>query len=174
MKETIKDWIKTIVISLIIAMVITSVIRPTLVKGQSMYPTIDENDYLLISKISYMKETPQYGDIVVFQTELADANGKDKDLIKRVIALEGDTISIHNGKVFVNDEELEENYIYGGITNTYLEEITIEKDHVFVMGDNRPNSLDSRDERIGEVELDDVKGKVIVRVFPFSKIGVLD
>jgi len=174
LKETIKDWIKTIVISLVIALVITSVIRPTLVKGQSMYPTINENDYLLISKISYMQKEPDYGDIIVFQTEISDENGKEKDLIKRVIALEGDTISITSGKVYVNGEQIEESYIYGGITNTYLEEITIEKDHVFVMGDNRPNSLDSRDDRVGEVQIDDVKGKVIVRVFPFSKIGVLD
>ena len=171
MKSTIKEWIKTIVISLLIALVITAVVRPTLVKGYSMYPTISENDYLLINRISYLKAEPEFGDIIVFKTSLADGNGKDKDLIKRVIATEGDTVEVRDGKVLINDEILEEEYINGDYTPTNVKFKTIEEGHIFVMGDNRPNSLDSRDSRVGEVDTHDIKGKVLVRLFPFSKIG---
>ena len=171
MKETIKDWIKTIVISLVIALAITLIVRPTLVKGYSMFPTISENDYLLINKISYLKSEPEHGDIIVFKTELADVDGKGKDLIKRVIGVEGDIIEISDGIVYRNYEKLEENYINGDYTPTEVDATTIEEGHIFVMGDNRPNSLDSRDAKVGQVDVDDIKGKVLVRLFPFNKIG---
>jgi len=173
MKSTIKEWIKTIIISLVIALVITTVVRPTLVKGYSMYPTISENDYLLINKMSYVKDEPEHGDIIVFKTTLADGNGHEKDLIKRVIATEGDTIEVLDGNVFLNDEKIEENYINGDYTPNNVKKKTIGEDHIFVMGDNRPNSLDSRDSRVGEVDTHNIKGKVLIRLFPFNKIGIV-
>ena len=170
MKKEIFEWIKTIVISIVIAMVITAFIRPTLVKGYSMYPTLDEYDYLIINKIPYMLHEPERGDIVVFKSHLKTMEGKEKDLIKRVIGIPGDAIQVSGGKVFVNGQLLEEPYINGNFTSGELL-LEVPNDTLFVMGDNRENSLDSRDEKVGAVSIDTVRGKVLVRLFPFTKVG---
>ncbi|WIF94986.1 signal peptidase I [Caminicella sporogenes] len=170
MMKEIFEWIKTIAISIVIAFIITMFVRPTLVKGHSMYPTLEPNNYLIINKIPYMIHKPERGDIVVFKSSLETDNGKKKDLIKRVIALEGDKLVIKDGKVYVNGKELKEDYINGNYTSGDID-ITIPKGKVFVMGDNRGNSLDSRDERVGLVDIDTIRGKVLVRLFPFSEIG---
>lgn len=170
MTKEIFEWVKTIVISIVIALVITTFIRPTLVKGYSMYPTLEPYNYLIINKIPYMLHEPQRGDIVVFKSHLKTIDGKEKDLIKRVVAIEGDTVEIKDGRVYVNGQEISENYINGSYTPGELN-ITIPEGKVFVMGDNRQNSLDSRDERVGPVEIETIRGKVLVRLFPFTKIG---
>ena len=99
--------------------------------------------------------------------------GKTKSLIKRVIAVEGDSIEITNGEVFLNGEKLEENYINGSDTFGDIIIEKIPKGKVFVMGDNRGNSLDSRDSQIGLVDTKDIKGKAILKIYPFSKMGKL-
>ncbi len=169
MKE-IFEWIKTIIISIVIALVITTFIRPTLVRGHSMYPTLEPNNYLIINKIPYMIHEPEHGDIIVFKSHLETLDGKEKDLIKRVIAVEGDEIVVKDGEIYVNGEKLEEDYINGDYTSGDIE-LNVPQDHVFVMGDNRQNSLDSRDSRVGPVEIDTIRGKVLVRLFPFDEIG---
>ncbi|SKC75948.1 signal peptidase I [Maledivibacter halophilus] len=173
MTKEIFEWIKTIVVSVVIALVITTFIRPTLVKGHSMYPTLEPNNYLIINKIPYMIHEPERGDIVVFKSHLTTPDGKEKDLIKRVIAVEGDKIEVKNGKIYVNGEKVEEGYINGDYTSGDIE-IEVDKDEVFVMGDNREASLDSRDPRVGTVDVDTIRGKVLVRLFPFNKIGKVD
>lgn len=173
MMKEIFEWIKTIVISIIIALVITTFIRPTLVKGHSMYPTLEPNNYLIINKIPYMLHEPERGDIIVFESHLKTIDGKEKDLIKRVIAVEGDEVVIKNGRVYVNGVELKEDYINGTYTPGEVRMI-VPEGKVFVMGDNRENSLDSRDEKVGLVDTDKIRGKVLVRLFPFSKIGKVD
>ncbi|QXM05623.1 signal peptidase I [Crassaminicella indica] len=169
-RKELVEWIKTIVISVVIAMVITQFVRPTLVKGYSMYPTLNEYDYLIINKIPYMMHEPERGDIVVFKSHLKTLEGKDKDLIKRVIGVAGDKIKVTDGEVYVNGEKLNEPYINGDYTPGEVE-LVVPKDMIFVMGDNRQNSLDSRDERVGPVKIDVVRGKVLVRLYPFNKIG---
>lgn len=173
MKKEILEWIKTIVVSVVIAMIITTFIRPTLVKGYSMYPTLDQYDYLIINKIPYMLHEPERGDIVVFKSHLKTLEGKEKDLIKRIIGIAGDHVRITEGKVFVNGKELIEDYINGGYTPGEVDMI-VPEGMLFVMGDNRENSLDSRDERVGPVEKDALMGKAFLRLYPFSKIGKLD
>ncbi|TCO73823.1 signal peptidase I [Marinisporobacter balticus] len=170
MKKEIVEWIKTIVISVVIALVITTFIRPTLVKGYSMYPTLNEYDYLIINKIPYMMHEPERGDIVVFKSHLKTEDGKEKDLIKRVIGIPEDHIKITGGEVFVNGEKLDERYINGDYTSGEID-IEVPENKIFAMGDNRENSLDSRDERVGPVGIDTVRGKVLVRLYPFNKIG---
>lgn len=170
MAKEIFEWIKTIVISVVIALVITAFIRPTLVKGHSMYPTLQPNNYLIINKIPYMFHNPERGDIVVFKSHLKTDDGKEKDLIKRVIAVEGDHLTIKEGTTYINGEVIKENYINGDFTSGDLE-MDVPKGEVFVMGDNRQNSLDSRDSRVGPVNVDTIRGKVLVRLFPFNEIG---
>lgn len=173
MAKEIFEWIKTIVIAVVIALVITTFIRPTLVKGHSMYPTLEPNNYLIINKIPYMMHEPERGDIVVFKSELKTTDGKEKDLIKRVIAVEGDEIEVRDGKTFVNGNLIDEGYINGDFTSGDVE-LTVPKDQVFVMGDNRQNSLDSRDSRVGTVDIETIRGKVLVRLFPFDEIGKVE
>ncbi|SHJ90815.1 signal peptidase I [Tepidibacter formicigenes] len=172
LKKEIIEWVKTIAISLVIAFVITQFIRPTLVKGYSMYPTLEENDYLIINRIPYTTHEPSRGDIVVFKSHLTQENGKEKDLVKRVIAVPGDKIKIISGKVYVNDKEIKEPYINGDYTDGYIDTI-VPEGFVFAMGDNRPNSLDSRDPRVGMVSEDNIIGRAFIRLYPLNKVGFL-
>lgn len=171
MVKEILEWVKTIGMSIIIALVITMFIRPTLVKGYSMFPTLEPNNYLIINKIPYMIHEPERGDIVVFRSTLETSEGKKKDLIKRIVAISGDTIKIKDSVVYINDEKIEEPYINGGYTNGDLKELTIKKGKVFVMGDNRSKSKDSRDKSVGQVDVESIRGKVLVRLFPFNRVG---
>ena len=183
MKKEILEWIKAILLALVLAFAITSFVSGTKVHGTSMNPTLEHEDFLIVFKNKNIKP----GDIVIVDTNLEISErdleglnpitklkmGKTKSLIKRVIAVEGDSIEITNGEVFLNGEKLEENYINGSDT---FGDIIIEKipeGKVFVMGDNRGNSLDSRDSQIGLVDTKDIKGKAILKIYPFSKMGKL-
>lgn len=172
-KKEMFEWIKTILIAVIIAFVITTFIRPTLVKGESMSPTLHNNNYLIIDKISYMMHKPEKDDIVVFKSHLKNTDGKEKDLIKRIIAVEGDEIEIDDGEIYVNGEKLEEGYTNGSYTSGEVK-VKIPLNQVFVMGDNREVSVDSRDPSVGTINIDTIKGKVLIRLFPFDKIGKVD
>ncbi len=168
-KEAI-EWIKIIATALIFAFIITQFIRPTLVRGESMYPTLVENDYLIINRMAYKFNEPKKGDIIVFKTNLLQEDGSPKDLVKRVIAVGGDHIKIEDSKVYVNDKLLDEPYIHDNYTEGNID-MVIPEGEVFAMGDNREKSLDSRYESVGLVDNDDIMGKVMVRLFPFNKIG---
>jgi len=173
MKNEIIEWIKTIILSLIIALVITTFVKPTIVKNYSMSPTLEENDFLIINRFLYKRSVPTKGDIIVFESNLKTDNGKDnKLLIKRVIGVPGDKIVINEGQVYVNDTLLEEDYMPSVYTEGDIDMI-VPENKVFVMGDNRGNSLDSRDDILGLVDFDVVMGKAFVRLFPFDKIGLL-
>lgn len=172
MNNELVEWIKTIIISLIIALVITTFVKPTIVKNYSMSPTLEENDFLIINRFLYKRSAPKRGDIVVFESNLKTENGKDKLLIKRVIGLPGEKVVINEGQVYINDILLEESYI----PNVYTEgeiNLVVSENTAFVMGDNRGNSLDSRDDIVGLIDFDLVMGKAFVRLFPFNKIGLL-
>ena len=168
-KKEIFEWIKTIAIAGLMALLITSFVRPTLVRGISMFPTLEENDYLLIYRQAYRQELPKHGDIIVFKSHLLQNNGKEKDLVKRVIGLPGDHVVVQDGKVIVNEVEMKENYINGDYTDGMVD-VIVSQGYIFAMGDNRPNSLDSRESSVGLIPLDDIIGKVFVRLYPFNKI----
>lgn len=169
-REEIKEWIKTIVTSIIIAMfIVTFIARPTIVRMDSMYPTLHQYDYLILEKISYRFSEPKREDIIVFKSPIEEADGTNLNLIKRVIGVEGDHIVVNDGDVYLNGEKLEEDYI--NVETPGEVDITVPDNHVFVMGDNRPVSLDSRDDRIGPIGEDRIMGKVLVRLYPFNKIG---
>ncbi len=139
-----------------------------------MYPTISPNNYLIVNKIPYLASEPERGDIVVFKAHIYSDNGEEKDLIKRVIGIENDVIEIKDGIVYRNGEALDESYIYGGVTPGDMAPFTVDKGYIFVMGDNRPNSMDSRDPSIGEIAVSDILGRVDLRLYPFSDIGLIN
>ena len=169
-KREIIEWGKVIITALVFAFIITQFIRPTLVRGESMYPTLVENDYLIINRMAYKLGKPKDGDIIVFKTDLLQDDGKPKDLVKRVIATEGQHIKIEDSKVYVDNKLLDEPYIHDNYTSGDID-MVIPEGEVFTMGDNREKSLDSRYEEVGLVKEKDIMGKVMIRLFPFNKIG---
>ena len=175
MSDNLKEWIKDILWAVLIAFLVLQFIMPTVVKESSMENTLVENDYLIVSKKAYkLFGECERGDIIVFQSSIPLAGtNTNKLLVKRIIAVGGDTIKISNGSVYLNGEELVEDYIKDGTTNGNIAEITIPEGYLFCMGDNRLVSRDSRDETVGFVNVNDVKGKVVFRLYPFNKIGTI-
>lgn len=150
------------------------IFQPNQVKGASMEPTFQSGDYIITSKITYKFKKIERGDIVVFNSP----KNPDIEYIKRIIGLPGDKIEVRNNEVYVNDQILSENYI-ATKTNLwdsgYLKEgepIFVPENFVFVMGDNRPRSSDSRE--FGPIPISSIVGTVIFRYFPPQKIGVIN
>ena len=141
--------------------------RPTVVSGSSMNPTLSSNDLLLLNGVS---QKLNYGDIAVIRRE------NDTLLIKRVIGLAGDTIYINgdDGCVYRNGERLDEPYaVFPTPAQQLLGEVSVPLGHIFVLGDNRVNSHDSRYNDIGMIPLDSVIGKAVYRLYPFKSAGKL-
>lgn len=182
------DWIKTIFLSLLLAFFILQFIRPTLVNGQSMDSTLKDGDFIIINRNSYMFSSPSRGDIIVFRSDfdeevkssifkkiLTGEYNDKKNLVKRVIGVGGDKIKIHNKRVYVNNKLIDEKYLNKeNINNTEGEmDIVVPKGKVFVLGDNREVSLDSRYESVGFIKVSDIVGKPFIRLFPFNKIKLI-
>jgi signal peptidase I len=167
MKELL-EWVKTIVLALIIAGVITTFARPSLVIGPSMEPTLDNYNLLLMERITLFTSLPERGDVIVFKSNLDLNSFMKKSLIKRVIGIEGDRVRITGGEVYVNEQLMVENYI-SSVTMGEVD-VVVPDGHIFVLGDNRQVSRDSRDEAVGFVKKNQIKGKAYIRVFPFSQI----
>lgn len=163
--KEILSWAKVMILAILIGMTISYFIKPTLVSGKSMYPTLDDRDYLILDRISYKLGEPQHKDIVVFHSHLPG----ERILIKRVIATEGEKIAVKDGKVYVNDKLIEEPYLKGITTPGDFEGV-VPENKMFVMGDNRGNSLDSRRSEVGFVSYEDIIGKVWFRLFPLKAI----
>lgn len=168
-----KEWIKDILIAVIVAVIIMQFIKPTIVKEISMQPTLYENNYIFLSKQAYLFHEPKTKDIVVFHSELKTDTGKEKLLIKRVIGLPGDVITITDGKVYINDKELKEPYTLEPFTSGQVDHLKVPEGSVFVMGDNRQHSTDSRVDSVGCVKIDKIIGKAVFRLYPFNEIGVI-
>ena len=174
MSDFVKSLIKDIIVAAILAAVVISFVRPTIVKQTSMQDTLNPNDYIIMYRRAYSGDKePKRGDIVIFKSELQDENGKNKLLIKRVIGLPGDKITINDGKVYINDKEYDESYLKDGYTTGSVNNFKVPKGEYFVMGDNRVVSIDSRYSDVGCIKKDAIKGRAVLRLFPFTKIRKL-
>lgn len=170
MKEAM-GWVRDIVIAIIIAAIILFFFKPIIIQQESMQPTFYSNDYVVVSKQSYsIFGDIERGDVIVFRSSLLDENGDQKSLIKRVIGLPGDTIEIKNGYVILNGVTIQENYLAEQGVSGEMEQITVDEGKIFVMGDNRAVSQDSRSPEVGQVDQDTVIGKVVLRIFPLDSI----
>lgn len=205
--KNIIEWIICIIIAVILALAIRYyIITPTVVKKSSMYPTLMENQRLLLSRIiRTTKEIPNRGDIITFEkpskiSYTADEIDKENPIakyeyipsnfikkfsyyileigkesyIKRVIALPGEHVVIKDGKVFINNKELDEKYLQEDIKTeinqkTGFDDFIVPQNCVFAMGDNRAGSMDCRD--FGCIPLEKIEGTVCIRIFPFNKFG---
>ena len=153
------------VIATVLAAAILFFIRPTIVNGESMENTK-----------AYSKHDPEKGDIVIVKSALTDyESGKHKLIVKRVIGVPGDKIAIRNNNLYLNDQNYNEEYIKDGITPAVDipedgNSVIVPDGCYYVLGDNRCNSTDSRSSEVGFISRSDIKGKVVVRLYPFSKI----
>ena len=134
-----KEFIKDIAIALVIVIAITLIIKPTIVKESSMEPTLYENNYLFVNKLAYLtKDHPDYGDIIIFKSDIDKDDGSGKKiLIKRVIAVENDVVTVSEGNVYRNGIKLDESYTLEGFTSGDIKDYAVPENEVFVMGDNR-------------------------------------
>lgn len=167
--EEAKDWIVSIVAAIVVALLIrTFIVELYVVDGPSMRPTLQHAERLVVNKFIYYVRAPEKGEVIIFRYP----RDPSRDFIKRVIATAGDTIEIKEGHVYVNDQLLRENYILEK-THTEYPKSTIPEGTIFVMGDNRNNSEDSRFPDVGFVPLNLVKGKAVCIFWPIDEMKTL-
>lgn len=158
--KIIKEIIPYIVIVLVVVLIRTFIITPVRVDGDSMKNTLKNGDILLLYKLGSINRL----DIIVLDEE------KDNEkIIKRVIGLPGETVAIKKGKIYINDKVIDDEYAYGE-TSDY-DKVTLEDEEYFILGDNRLISKDSR--YFGPIKKSEIKGKIVFRLFPFTKIGTV-
>jgi signal peptidase I len=177
LKEAI-DWVIHIVAAIVIAMLIVKfVAQVTVVVGTSMMPTLQNGNRLMMDKLTIRFQAFDRGDIVVVEAEeellTSGLEGAQSPLIKRVIGVAGDRVRVEDGLVYVNDEALEEYYIYGEYTYGNYPEVLVPENNVYVMGDNRTRggSIDSR--VLGTFDESKIIGRVVFRLFPLNQLGGL-
>ena len=189
-RRVVREVIETTLLALLVFMTIRVLVHNYQVEGLSMYPTLDTSEYVIVNRWSYSsinverfsKVIPGWsvsknskepifgkierGDIVVFK----NPTGGNRELIKRVIGLPGDTLEIVSGKVYVDGYALEEPYLNQKWRGDYPA-ITIPDDHIYVLGDNRNNSTDSRNMSIGLIPVDTITGKAFFSYWPRNAFG---
>lgn len=142
------------------------IIEPHSVSGSSMDETFHTNDYVLVDKISYAFSEPKRGDVIVFNPPVEDRT--EDRFIKRIIGIPGDRVVVTNTETFVNGQKLQESFVTHKSARTAS--TTLGPNQYFVMGDNREVSYDSRS--WGVLEKEHIQGRVIMRLFPFTQIGM--
>ena len=165
--------VEYLVILLVSFALVFGFVRPFVVEAfwipsGSMIPTLQINDRVLVNKFIYRFTEPERGDIVVFRS----VDDADTELIKRVVALPGDRVAVRNGRLFVNGERQKEPFTNKNFPDrSFYEGTTVPDGHVFVMGDNRANSQDSR--VFGPLPIENVEGEAFLRFWPLDRIGLL-
>lgn len=166
---TVLEWYDALVFALVvIVLLFIFVVRLVMVSGPSMKPTLHGGDHLAVQSSFY---TPQNGDVIVIDAYISYG----KPLVKRIIGMGGDVIDIskETGLVSVNGKQINEPYT-SALTSCgegMVYPVTVPEGKIFVMGDNRPESLDSRDASLGFIDKRDILGKVLARITPLNAIG---
>jgi signal peptidase I len=170
------EWILILAAALAVAFVIKQfVVQAFYIPSGSMEKTLNIQDRVLVNKLSYHLHDVHRGDIVVFKRPKSASGGPEiKDLIKRVVALPGETVESRDGRMFINDKPLDEPYLQPGILAVpAVKRQTVPPGTYFLMGDNRSNSHDSRFEDIGPIPRKLIIGRAFVRVWPLSALDLL-
>jgi signal peptidase I len=170
--QRLRENSQTIVIALVLAFIIrTFIAEPRYIPSNSMSPTLETGDRLVVEKVSYRFSSPQQGDIIVFeppQQLIVQGYEKNQAFIKRTIATQGQTVAVKNGTVYVDDRPLKEQYI-AEAPNYNLDPLQVPPGSIFVMGDNRNNSNDSH--IWGFLPQENIIGRAVFRFFPFDRFG---
>ncbi len=165
-----RELLETIVLSLIIFLLIRQVVQNYRIESHSMQPNFYEGEFILVNKLAFKLGEPERGEVIVFH----NPNNTDEDYIKRVVGLPGDTIEIHGQTVYVNGEIFEEPYplmpFRAGL-NSDVDPTVVPPGQLFVMGDNRGNSSDSR--AIGSIPEELIVGQAWLRVWPLNRWGLI-
>jgi len=178
MNKVLRELISTVLyligVMCAVFLLITYVGQRTVVSGDSMIPTLQDQDNLIVDKLTYRFSDPERFDIIVFPFKYAE----NRYYIKRIIGLPGETVQIDkDGVIYINGEVLEENYgkevIEADKIGVAAEKIVLDEDEYFVLGDNRNNSSDSRVPEVGNIKRQDIIGRAWVRIWPLRKFGVL-
>lgn len=156
--KIIKSLMPYIIIIIVVILVRTFIATPVRVNGSSMYPTLKGNEIMLLNKLGHINRF----DIVVLKID-----GREDNLIKRIIGLPGETVEIKDNEIYINDKKIEDKYGYGVTYN--IDKVTLKKDEYFILGDNRKISLDSR--VFGTIHKDEIKGTTNFIMYPFKSFG---
>ncbi|HVM10686.1 MAG TPA: signal peptidase I [Acidimicrobiales bacterium] len=172
------EWIVIIGAALLVAFLVkTFLIQAFYIPSASMDPTLAIRDRVLVNKMSYRLHEVNRGDIVVFERPECDQSDPEiKDLIKRVIAVGGESVEGREGTIYVDGRRLSEPYLPKGQTTSDFGPYDVPEGHIWVMGDNRENSKDSRflcNAGPTPIDEDSVVGRAFILVWPFNKIGLL-
>ena len=165
--HSVYETVSLLCSALLLTLLISVFLRPVVVQGDSMNPTLTNGDRLMLYCFFY---TPDREDVVVIRRENRDP------LIKRVVGVAGDRIYIHPEEhiVYRNGEPLQESYIMNTTPAWQMtEEVIVPAGHVFVLGDNRWNSKDSRDQSVGMISVENIVGRVVLRAYPFKDVGLI-
>lgn len=173
------DILQTIVLALSIFVVsYLFLVQPHQVRGSSMYPNFEDNDFLLTDKISYRFGEPQRGEVVIFKAPPSEpCSAEECEYIKRIIGLPQETIKVQDGDIFINDQKLIEDYLPKGLRTTpgnFLsegKEVTLSKGEYLAFGDNRPSSRDARE--FGPIKREAIIGHAWFRYWPPPKVGLV-
>ncbi|MCC6167703.1 MAG: signal peptidase I [Caldilineaceae bacterium] len=164
----LRELVETVVLSLVIFLLIRQVVQNYRIESHSMEPNFYEGQFILVNKLAYKLGAPERGDVLVFH----NPRNEDEDYIKRVIGLPGDTVQLQDQTVLINGEPVQEPYLQNRIPmGTVFGPVVVEPNHLFVMGDNRPNSEDSRS--FGQLSEDLIVGQAWLRVWPVSEFGLV-
>ena len=156
--QFLKSILPYVIIILIVVLIRTFIVTPVKVNGNSMYPTLKGDEVMILNKLGHIDRF----DIVVLKIDEENDN-----LIKRVIGLPGETVEIRGNKIYINDKKIKDEF---GHEVTYdIDKVKLNKDEYFVLGDNRPISLDSR--VFGKIKKDEIKGTTSFIIYPFKKFG---
>lgn len=170
-KEFFKDTLKYIILIITVLIVAIYIVSLQQIVGSSMSPTFNDNDVIILDKISPKYIKIKRGDIISFKYS------NSKYLVKRVIGVPGDYVELKNNKLYINGNYIEESYIGEVINKDFsLTELGYEKipeNMYLVLGDNRGDSLDSRDSKVGLIKKKDIIGKVRVRIWPLNKFKIM-
>ena len=178
-KKSMPFWMQ-LVLLVVMVVILRNVMGTVLVKGASMEPNFNHGDFVFVNKLSTSIGSPDYGDVVICKL---DEGSTFENIIKRVIGLPGDEINIvenpQNDReydLYINGEYIEEDFLGEPMmTDGNIEyPFEVPENSYFVMGDNRNESLDSRRESVGAIHKDDLMGKVVLRLYPFSDFGLID
>jgi signal peptidase I len=172
LRRTVLEWVAVIGGGIVIALVVEAfLVQAFWIPSPSMVPTLEVGDRVLVNKLSYRLHDVHRGDVVVFERPAGASNGEDseiKDLIKRVVGVEGDTVETRDGRLYVNRELIDEPYLEPGTRTDMTAAVTVPEGQVFVMGDNRTNSEDSR--VFGPIDEDTIVGRAFVKVLPLTDL----
>ncbi len=162
-------------VAIVLAMVMFILVAPEVNDGDAMSPTINDGQILVVSKTSYSQNRgiPERDQLVILEKNATNAQKvSDDNIIARVAGLPGETVEIKDGKVYIDSKEyITENGIEGSDGEM---SVTLTEDEVFLLCDNREEYIDSRNEKLGPVNMRDIKGNVLFCVWPFSRFGGID